>query len=224
MENIIDRVYQIAEHKGVSISEFSKKINVSNGYLSKQKMNKANIGSHIIEKIVRAYPDINPSWLILGEGDAFKPTSKEISKRLERKGLFEDVSKIEKIGFDKYMENHIDNMRTYVDLDIPLLHKLIRVNRVKDLTDDFSNINGDIFMIDSFLNHYNLESQMIDKLKQYRNKEIDMNDLKSEFKKMLKKERELYELIKPFAQTISELLEVISDFNDKHDRIFCLDE
>jgi len=43
-----------------------------------------NIGSDVIENILRAYPQINPYWLLLGEGDMFISTSvidgKNISK------------------------------------------------------------------------------------------------------------------------------------------------
>ncbi len=70
--NIIERIIKIAENKGVSLNQFSKKIGVSNAYFSKQKKNNANVGSHIIEKIVRIYPDINIEWLITGEGDMIK--------------------------------------------------------------------------------------------------------------------------------------------------------
>ena len=70
--NIIDRIYKIIDFKGVSVNEFSKKIDVSNGYLAKQRTAKANVGSHIIEKIVRCNPDINLIWLITGEGSMLK--------------------------------------------------------------------------------------------------------------------------------------------------------
>lgn len=69
---IIDRILQIAEHYGVSVNEFSKAVGVSNGYFAKQKANNANVGSRILEKIVRKYPEINTSWLLTGEGEIFK--------------------------------------------------------------------------------------------------------------------------------------------------------
>lgn len=64
----IDRIYEFVSYKDISISEFSINIGVSNGYLAKQKSASANIGSHIIEKLVSAYPEINADWLITGRG------------------------------------------------------------------------------------------------------------------------------------------------------------
>lgn len=72
MELAIDRLFKYIDNKGVSVSEFSKRIGVSNGYLAKQKSGKANIGSHIIEKIVRAFPDMNLLWLMTGEGSMIR--------------------------------------------------------------------------------------------------------------------------------------------------------
>ncbi|WP_297627935.1 S24 family peptidase [uncultured Rikenella sp.] len=69
---IVERIYQFAEYNGIKISEFSKLIGVSNGYLAKQKANNANVGSHILEKIVSKYPVINAGWLLTGQGEMLK--------------------------------------------------------------------------------------------------------------------------------------------------------
>lgn len=81
----IDRIYLFAEYKSISIYKLSKKIEVSNGYLAKQRENKANLGSHIIEKIAIEYPELSLDWLITGEGemlnnDNFNFTSKNVSQ------------------------------------------------------------------------------------------------------------------------------------------------
>lgn len=67
--SIIERVYQFIDYKAITINEFSNKVGVSNGYFAKQRANSANIGSHIIEKIVRTYPELNLKWLFLNEGE-----------------------------------------------------------------------------------------------------------------------------------------------------------
>ena len=70
--NIIDRLLQFIEIQNISINKFAQKIDVSNAYFAKQKKNNANIGSQIIEKIVREYKDLNLEWLITGEGTMLK--------------------------------------------------------------------------------------------------------------------------------------------------------
>lgn len=95
---MIDRIFEFIEYKGISISEFSKKIDVSNGYLAKQKSNNANIGSHILEKIVRNFPEINIHWLVTGEGQMLVSTN-------ERSSLIENNKKF----IDSYMFGMIGN-------------------------------------------------------------------------------------------------------------------
>lgn len=74
MESAIDRIYKFIDYLGVSVNEFSNKIGVSNGYLAKQRAASANIGSHIIEKIVISFPQLNLEWLIAGWGEMIKNT------------------------------------------------------------------------------------------------------------------------------------------------------
>jgi DNA-binding Xre family transcriptional regulator len=68
--NIVKRITQFCDHKGVSKNEFSSQMGLSNSYMSKMMGPKnSSVGSKIIEKIVRAYPEINLRWLITGEGE-----------------------------------------------------------------------------------------------------------------------------------------------------------
>jgi hypothetical protein len=70
--NTIERIFKFIEYIGVSTNEFSKKINVSNGYFAKQRASNANIGSQIIEKIVNNYPELSTDWLITGKGEMLR--------------------------------------------------------------------------------------------------------------------------------------------------------
>jgi plasmid maintenance system antidote protein VapI len=69
---IINRVAKLIEIKGISMTEFDKRISASNGYIGKLIRTNGSIGSDMIEKIFSVFPDINPEWLILGEGSMLK--------------------------------------------------------------------------------------------------------------------------------------------------------
>lgn len=60
-----NRVKKYLSDKGLSKSEFYQAAGLSNGFLDKTN----NIGSDKIEKILKAYPDLNVMWLITGEGE-----------------------------------------------------------------------------------------------------------------------------------------------------------
>jgi len=92
MENItktIERLVKYIEYKDLSLNKFSLSIGVSNSYLHKMIKNKASIGSDIIENILRIYPELNPAWLLTGEGDMLRrPGEKgengEAARRVEK--------------------------------------------------------------------------------------------------------------------------------------------
>ena len=69
--SIVDRLTQFMALKSITAYEFERTVGVSNGYINSRKGGTRGIGSEILEKIYRAYPDLNLSWLITGDGNSF---------------------------------------------------------------------------------------------------------------------------------------------------------
>ncbi|MDY8134496.1 hypothetical protein [Aquimarina sp. 2201CG5-10] len=69
---ILDRVIIFSESLGNSLRSFSLSIGASPGYLHRLQSTKSNIGGDFIEKIIESYPQLNPVWLITGEGRMLK--------------------------------------------------------------------------------------------------------------------------------------------------------
>ena len=65
---IVDRIRQIIEYKEISARQFCLKIGVANGFLDKVK----DVGSEKVAKILYAFPEINPEWLLMGEGSMLR--------------------------------------------------------------------------------------------------------------------------------------------------------
>ena len=74
---IIDRVFQYIDYKGIKPIPFEKKIGLSNGYLGKQQKRNADLGEGIILKIVENCPEINPYWLLTGQGEMLNTKSEK---------------------------------------------------------------------------------------------------------------------------------------------------
>lgn len=106
--NIVKRIIQIAEYKNLSMNKLSIMIGVSNAYFSKQLKNDANVGSHIIEKIVSLFPDINTHWLITGEGDMIQGEKREESKEAAKKDCrhIEDIIEEQKQQISSLIEQN----------------------------------------------------------------------------------------------------------------------
>lgn len=72
---IIHRIAEYIQYKDVSLNSFDKLIGTSTAYISKLIKSEGSVGSDILEKIFIACPDINPLWLLTGEGDMLKSSS-----------------------------------------------------------------------------------------------------------------------------------------------------
>jgi hypothetical protein len=73
----VDRIALFIEHQGISQNAFDVSIGRPKGYIGKQSRSKASIGSDILETILRTYENLNPQWLISGEGEMIKGSKKE---------------------------------------------------------------------------------------------------------------------------------------------------
>ena len=108
MSKTIHRIMLLIKHLGISARQFDISIGTANGYILRMQKNNASVGSDIIERIIKLYPQVNLVWLITGKGDMFitddKQTPKKeieieayINKRIkedwsdEKKALLEDL-------------------------------------------------------------------------------------------------------------------------------------
>lgn len=65
---IIARIYKYLDFQEISVSNFEKKMGISNGYLGKMKARNADIGEGILRKILENCPEISVEWLVTGRG------------------------------------------------------------------------------------------------------------------------------------------------------------
>ena len=66
---IVDRIKSFIEYKNISLRKFDESINMSKGYMSRQIKSNASVGGDVLEKIIDAYPELNPIWLLQGKGE-----------------------------------------------------------------------------------------------------------------------------------------------------------
>lgn len=72
METTVDRIKQYIDFKGISIRKFEENLGFSNGSFASQYKNNKTIGVDKVENILHYYSEINPAWLLTGEGDMIK--------------------------------------------------------------------------------------------------------------------------------------------------------
>jgi len=77
---IIDRLFEYIDYQSIKIYPFEQRIGVSNGYLSKQRARKADIGESILCRILENCPDLNVDWLLTGLGNMLRDQDVQLAK------------------------------------------------------------------------------------------------------------------------------------------------
>ena len=93
MESINKRIEKLLKEKGISASEFSKKINVQRSSISHIINGRNKPSLEIVTKICKVYPDVKLDWLILGKDYESNPPITVDSKNIQ-KNYSSDVEKI----------------------------------------------------------------------------------------------------------------------------------
>ncbi len=69
MANFSDNLAAFLNKKGISIRALEQQIGCSNGVISRSINKGTDISSQWVSKIIEIYPDLNPTWLLLGKGE-----------------------------------------------------------------------------------------------------------------------------------------------------------
>lgn len=73
----IERLYQYLEYKNLKPTALEKEIGLSNGYIGNQKKRNADMGEGVFLKIIDYCRDINPTWLLTGNGQMIQKNESE---------------------------------------------------------------------------------------------------------------------------------------------------
>lgn len=72
VKNTIHRIKEFIDYKGISVRLFEKSIGMSNGSFASQLKNDKTIGVDRVENILHLYNEINPDWLLTGNGSMLR--------------------------------------------------------------------------------------------------------------------------------------------------------
>jgi transcriptional regulator with XRE-family HTH domain len=75
-----DRIEAMVKFSGLNQQEFTKRIGVSKSTFHNWKSGEKGIAFEYLGRILHAYAEINPRWLILGEGEMLIPQNHQVQE------------------------------------------------------------------------------------------------------------------------------------------------
>jgi hypothetical protein len=108
----IERIEIFMHFKKITPHAFEQKIDLSNGYFSKQLKNLGSVGSDILIKIYLVYPELDILWILTGEGQMLKLAEQE-SQQIDDIILEDFTNKYTSENKKlKKLENDFDKLQT----------------------------------------------------------------------------------------------------------------
>lgn len=98
MEDFFKRIDKIIDNEGINITTLEQLIGASKGVLSRAKRNNTSISLEWVINIVEKYRQYDANWLLLGEGEMLKKSTKsdeaEVTFLKEKNILLQKNSKL----------------------------------------------------------------------------------------------------------------------------------
>lgn len=79
MNNLLERISQIAQKEFITIGALERKIGASKGVLSRALQNGTDIQSKWVSEIIENYPSYSAEWLMTGKGEMIKESNQLVA-------------------------------------------------------------------------------------------------------------------------------------------------
>lgn len=155
IENTKTRIAQYLERKSISKSKFYADIDIKRGLLDSDKMD-STVTDTIIAKILVTYKDIDPVWLLTGNGDMLLDDQDKSITQLKSQSILIDEPFLYKMYKEKEAENK-DLMAKMLAMAEEIGNLKAQLNNQKGLSGHSSTIErvSDAFTQDSFVDKEN---------------------------------------------------------------------
>ena len=134
---VSERLGKYIEYKDISYYAFENSIGAGRGSISKAVKEGKSIGSYTLENILTAYEDLNPMWLLTGEGDMIRD-DRPISE-LENIDKSENLNGFSKLEIINYISDHLPEFRAIKSFQL-LLKSLYTDEEINEVRKEISEL------------------------------------------------------------------------------------
>lgn len=129
---MIDRINVILKSKNITSSQLAEKIGIQPSGMSHILKGRNNPSLDFVKKVLTAYPEISPDWLLFGNGEMLRasespkvPENKVIEKNVEEKSV--ENQTVANQQMDIFAQNQADKasevpVQSQEQLDLPVLN------------------------------------------------------------------------------------------------------
>ena len=82
MKRVIDRFDAYMTSMGLNDNKVTVQLNLTNGLIGKSRKPGRDLSRSVVEKILAYYTDLNPVWLLTGEGEMLTTSSRDSKPEL----------------------------------------------------------------------------------------------------------------------------------------------
>lgn len=108
--NQLQRVRQVIEMAGMSVSKFAEKVNIGQTTLNNQLLEKRALSIDVLNKILNAFPELSAEWLLRGKGSMYIATESGESEETRPRIPFDAAAGTLTVGVDGVMPYQCEQM------------------------------------------------------------------------------------------------------------------
>ena len=115
MDKVVERLSLFLEDKKISKSQLADSIEVGRPVISHIFSGRNNITDRVLARIFQTYPELNPPWLLSGNGEMYRKIVKEIVQPVANEPDFEEYEN----SSLQFSEEKIENENIEQEEEIP---------------------------------------------------------------------------------------------------------
>ncbi|MCQ2208569.1 MAG: hypothetical protein MJZ02_10175 [Paludibacteraceae bacterium] len=108
---MLERIKSYISYKKLSVRKFEQALGMSNGTIHNAVVKGSSISSQWLTKMTETYPDLNPIWLVTGNGEMLNTTASAESATMKVPYYDVDFSG----GFSEFYNDQTQNATNYIE-------------------------------------------------------------------------------------------------------------